>query len=130
MKKFLIVILVFTLAFAFIRIATSTYENISRKNDEKMEVTPQSITDEEAEQLCYQVMGKQDETTGFIFSFNATDTFEQDGKEYYAIRASWLVNNSHMSYIGDFFVSLDGKEIYTGFVSNEEYIFEKQIWSK
>ncbi len=130
MKKILIVILVSLLAFAFIRIATSTYENISRKNDEKMEVTPQSITDEEAEQLCYQVMGKQDETTGFPFSFGVTNTIQHDGKEYYAIRASWLVNNSHLSYIGDFFVSFDGKEIYTGFVNNDEYIFEKQIWRK
>ena len=122
MKKILIIILVFLTVFAFVRIATSTYENINRES--------QIITAEEAEKLCYTVMGEKDETTGFPFSFGVTETFEQNGKKYYAIRASWLVNNSHMSYIGDFFVSVDGREIYTGFVKNEEYTFEDMIWSK
>ncbi len=88
------------------------------------------ITAEEAEKLCYAVMGEQDEATGFPFSFGVTGTIEQDGKEYYAIRASWLVNNSHMSYIGDFFVTTDGKEVYTGFVQAGEYIIEELIWSE
>ena len=122
MKKILIVVLVILMAFAFIRIATSTYENINRES--------QRITAEEAEKLCYTVMGEKDETTGFPFSFGVIVTFEQDGKEYYSIRATWLVNNDHMSYIGDFFVSVDGREIHTGFVKDGEYKFEDMIWSK
>lgn len=33
MKKIIIILLIFLLAFAFIRIATSTYENIKRRNN-------------------------------------------------------------------------------------------------
>lgn len=93
---------------------------------------PQSdrITPEEAEKLCHSVLGDKDEATGFPFSFGVTGTYEKDGKEYYVIRASWLVNNSHMSYIGDFFVSVDGKEIYNGFVQADEYTIENLIWSQ
>ncbi len=88
------------------------------------------ITPEEAETLCYSVLGEEDENTGFSFSFGATGTIEKDGKQYYTIRASWLVNNSHMSYIGDFFVSVDGKEIYGGFVYPDEYSIENLVWSE
>ncbi len=93
---------------------------------------PQSykITPEDAEKLCYSVLGDKDEETGFPFSFGFTGTFENDGKQYYTIRVSWLVNNSHLSYIGDFFVSVDGKEIYNGFVGPDECKMENLIWSK
>lgn len=87
-----------------------------------------TITPEEAEELCYSVFGEKDEDTGFLFSFGVTGTVEKDKKQYYTIRASWLVNNSHMSYIGDFFVRTDGKEIYDGFVQGDEYKIEKLIW--
>ena len=90
----------------------------------------QQITPEDAEKLCYSVLGEKDEETGFLFSFGVTETIEIEGKEYYAVRASWLVNNSHMSYIGDFFVSVDGKEIYSGFARPGEYTIENLIWSK
>ncbi len=88
------------------------------------------ITPEEAEKLCYTVMGEKDEDTGFPFSFGVTGTAEIDGKEYYTIRAAWLVNNDHMSYIGDFFVTTDGKEVYTGIATPDEYTIEEMIWSK
>lgn len=130
MKKILIIGIVLFTAFAFIRIATSTYENIRREKDADIVLKTQKITAKEAEDLCYTVMGKQDEATGFPFSFITTGTVERDGKEYYSIRASWLVNNSNMSYIGDFFVSVLGEEIYTGFVQGTEYTFEDLIWSK
>ena len=129
MKKILIVVLVLLFAFAFIRITTSTYENI-RRDDTQIVLENQRITAEEAEKLCYTVIGEKDEATGFPFSFPVTEIIEQDGQEYYAIRASWLVNNDHMSYIGDFFVSVDGTKIYTGFVQDGEYTFEDLIWSK
>ena len=88
----------------------------------------QRITSENAEKLCYSVLGEKDEETDFPFSFRTIKIIEKDGKEYYVVRASWLVNNSHMSYIGDFFVSMDGKEIYDGFVNADEYSKEKLIW--
>ena len=86
------------------------------------------ITPEDAEKLCYSVLGEKDEETGVPFSFGVTQTINKDGKEYYVIRASWLVNNSHMSYIGDFFVSVDGKEIYSGFSGPDNYTIENLIW--
>lgn len=88
------------------------------------------ITPEEAEKLCYSVLGEKDEDTGFPFSFGATGIYEEDGKQYHVIRASWLVNNSHLSYIGDFFVSVDGKEIYNGFAKSGSYEIENIIWSE
>ena len=88
------------------------------------------ITPEEAEKLCYSALGEKDGQTGFPFSFATTETVEKDGEEYYVVRASWLVNNSHFSYIGDFFVKTDGKEIYNGFADDGEYTIENIIWSK
>lgn len=86
------------------------------------------ITQQEAEKICYSVFGEKDEETGFIFSFGTSGAVKRDGNQYYVIRASWLVNNSHLSYIGDFFVSADGKEIYSGTVLEGEYIMEDLIW--
>jgi len=86
------------------------------------------ITQQEAEKLCHLVFGEKDEETGFIFSFGTSGAVKTGGKQYYVIRASWLVNNSHLSYIGDFFVSADGKEIYGGTALSGEYIMENVIW--
>ncbi|MBR5236704.1 MAG: hypothetical protein IKW06_04980 [Clostridia bacterium] len=86
------------------------------------------ITQQEAEELCHLILGEKDEETGFIFSFGTSGAVETQGKQYYVIRASWLVDNSHLSYIGDFFVSADGKEMYDGTAFQGEYIMEKVIW--
>lgn len=88
------------------------------------------ISKEEAEELCYAVLGEEDEETGYPFSFGVSGAVERSGKKYYTIRASWLVNNSHMSYIGDFFVSADGDEIYTGLALSGEYEMTSLVWSK
>ena len=96
----------------------------------KMSEKNESITPEEAEKLCYLVLGEKDEETGFPFSFSATSTLERNGIQYHVIRATWLVNNDHMSYIGDFFVSSDGKEIYSGFIEGDKYSLGNLIWSK
>ncbi len=88
------------------------------------------ITASEAEALCYSILGEKDKETGFIFSFGTTSAVEKDKKQYYVVRASWLVNNSHMSYIGDFFVSADGKEVYNGVALQDEYQMEDRIWSE
>ncbi|MBE7036984.1 MAG: hypothetical protein E7403_06800 [Ruminococcaceae bacterium] len=86
------------------------------------------ITAQEAEQLCFKVLGEKDADTGFPFSFGVSGAVKKDGKLYYVIRASWLVNNSHMSYIGDFFASADGKELYNGLVQSGEYEMLDKIW--
>ena len=88
------------------------------------------ITQEEAEKLCYSVLGEKNEETGFTYSFGVSGAVKAKGKQYYVIRASWLVNNSHLSYIGDFFVSADGKELYSGTALQDEYIMEKLIWEE
>ena len=92
--------------------------------------TVNGITMREAEELCYYVLGEKDEDTGFTFSFGTSGAVEKDKKQYYVIRASWLVNKSHLSYIGDFFVSSDGKEIYSGTASPGEYIMVNRIWGE
>ena len=147
-KNILIIILVLIFLFVFIRITTSTYENIKRRNnapvqDQEMiidetksdgDITPISVDDvkgitgQEAEKLCYYVMGEKDEDTGFTFSFGTSGAVQKGEKQYYVIRASWLVDNNHLSYIGNFFVSADGKEIYDGVVSGEEYEMMDLIW--
>lgn len=151
MKKILVVILVLLFVFAFIRITTSICENLKRRNDAQGIPVPnqdvavhetktdcdiieisvdhvRGITQQEAEKLCYSVFGEKDEETGFIFSFGTSGAVKTEGKQYYVIRASWLVNNSHWSYIGDFFVSADGKEIYGGTALSDEYTMENVIW--
>ena len=147
-KNILIIILVLIFLFVFIRITTSTYENIKRRNnapvqDQEMiidetksdgDITPISVDDvkgitgQEAEELCYYVMGEKDEDTGFAFSFGTSGAVQKGEKQYYVIRASWLVDNNHLSYIGNFFVSADGKEIYDGVVSGEEYEMMDLMW--
>ena len=100
---------------------------------EIIEISPDSvkgITQREAENLCFSVLGEKDEETGFTFSFGTSGAVEAGGKQYYVIRASWLVNNSHLSYIGDFFVSADGKKIYSGTALQGEYIMENVIWEE
>ena len=86
------------------------------------------ITQQEAEKLCQSVLGEKDEETGFLFSFGTSGAVKAKGKQYYVVRASWLVDNSHLSYIGDFFVSSDGKEIYNGTALSGEYTMENVIW--
>lgn len=88
------------------------------------------ITQQEAEELCYFILGDKDDATGFTFSFGVLGAVKTNKKQYYVIRASWLVNNSHLSYIGDFFVSADGKEVYSGTALEGEYIMESIIWKE
>ncbi len=150
MKKFFGVVLILLLVFAVIRIATSTYENMKRRDNTLVQeretaigetganaaITPipvdnvKGITAREAEALCYEFMGEKDADTGFAFSFGTSGAVQRGEKQYYVIRASWLVNNDHLSYIGDFFVSADGKEIYDGVVSGDTYEMMDLRWKK
>ncbi len=88
------------------------------------------ITPQQAAELCYTVMGEKDEATGFTFSFGVSAAVERNQKQYYVVRASWLVDNSHLSYIGDFFVAADGKEIFSGIFQPDEILMSDLIWSR
>ena len=129
MKKPFIAVLTVGLLLIAVIAGMATHKNAMRQNIDTETSLNQTITPQEAEKLCYSVMGEEDKETGFPFSFGYAETIVKDGKEYYAIRASWLVNNSHMSYIGDYFVSVDGKEIYTGSANNGKYEFDQLIWN-
>ena len=91
---------------------------------------PETITAEEAEKLCAEVLGDYAEETGFPISYKCTDEIDFFGKEYYVMHISWLVNNSHLSYIGNAFVTKDGKAIYDGVVSGEEFEITSLRWQK
>ena len=100
-KNILIIILLLIFLFVFIRITTSTYENIKRRNnapvqDQEMiigetksdgDITPISVDDvkgitgQEAEKLCYYVMGEKDEDTGFAFSFGTSGAVQKGEKQ-------------------------------------------------
>lgn len=75
------------------------------------------VTQQEAEQLCRDVLGEVAPETGFPLSYNCTGTQTVDGREYYVMTISWYVNGMHWSYISNCFVLCDGSEIYDGFVS-------------
>lgn len=100
--------------------------------DEIIEIPVESvvgISAEQAQNLCDDVMGESDETTGFPFSFGVSGAILVDNHQFYVVRASWLVNNSHMSYIGDFFVLADGSVIYDGVAYDGKYEIINMIWS-
>lgn len=88
------------------------------------------LTAQEAEKLCGEVMGEVAEETGFPISYRCQGEVSANDKFYYVMHISWLVDNSHWSYIGNCFVSSDGREIYDGIASEKEYKIAKLLWSK
>ena len=88
------------------------------------------ITKQEAEELCGQVLGERAEENGFPISYRCISAVSANDKYYYVMHISWLVNNSHWSYIGNCFVSIDGQEIYDGIVSQDEYKMTQLRWKK
>ena len=111
-------------------IITDKVSGEEKTEEPEEEKTGNIISAAEAEQLCRKVMGEVAEETGFPMSYGYTETVEINGRAYHAIRVSWLVNNSHMSYIGDLFVTTDGSEIYDGVVYNGEYEIAELRWEK
>lgn len=95
-----------------------------------VEQNEEYITEQEAEKLCGEVMGEVAEETGFPVSYRCRGAVSVSGKFYYVMHISWLVDNSHWSYIGNCFVSCDGREIYDGIVSEKEYKIIKLLWSR
>lgn len=89
-----------------------------------------SFEKEDAEKLCAEVLGDYAEETGFPISYKCIDKKTVDGKEYYVMHITWLVDNMHQSYIGNAFVSTDGEEIYDGIVSGDEFEITSLRWKK
>lgn len=83
------------------------------------EQTSAPITQEEALALVEDHFGEKDEATGNTFSIGFEDMVTLDGVEYYNFRVSWLVNGDHMSYLTNYLVSLDGKEM-KGYLPQEQ----------
>lgn len=86
------------------------------------------ITSMEAEQLCQEILGDSAEENGFPISYRCISAVSVNDKLYYVMHISWLVNNSHWSYIGNCFISYDGKEIYDGLFLQEEYSMTELRW--
>lgn len=86
------------------------------------------ITSMEAEQLCQEILGDSAEENGFPISYRCISAVSVNDKLYYVMHISWLVNNSHWSYIGNCFVSYDGKEIYDGLFLEEKYSMTELRW--
>ncbi len=88
------------------------------------------LTSIEAEQLCRDVLGDKAEENGFPISYKCISAVSANDKLYYVMHITWLVNDSHWSYIGNCYVSFDGREIYDGVVSGEEYEITDLRWKK
>ena len=139
MKKYvLLIITVVVLFFAVVSVMKNAPLKNHQTDTDKAEThiveipvdSIKGITKQEAEKLCYSVLGEKDADTGFTFSFGVSGAVKRGEKQYYVVRTSWLVNNSHLSYIGDFFVSADGNEIYNGTALSGEYEMTDKIWIK
>lgn len=88
------------------------------------------LTYDEIVAICIEYFGENGDIEGhqgwpYVFlcaeySFPGEDVIiEREGKEYYIVRISWIVNadrpeESYPSYAGHAFVSIDGNEIYDG----------------
>lgn len=99
------------------------------------QATTQGISTDEAINLCAKKLGDKDEETGnsLVYSYECTVSFQ--GKEYYVIYRSWIVDEgtdaAHPSFIGYAIVVVDGSEIYDGLddqVGN--YYVGDKLWGK
>lgn len=87
--------------------SSSAAENSSSQSQD----SSAAITPDQGAALLEEKLGSVDSSTGNQMSYGYEDTLTLDGIEYYRYRVSWLVNNDHLSYLTDYLVSTDGKEI-------------------
>lgn len=75
-----------------------------------VEVTPAEthITAEEGAAVLEKLLGTVDEATGNLMSYGYENTLVVEGTDYYNYRVSWLVDNSHLSYLTNYLVSVNG----------------------
>lgn len=101
----------------------SDVENIARQSEN-------GLTKQDAELLCQEVLWEQAEETGFPVSYRCIAAVSAEDQLYYVMHIAWFVNNSHWSYIGNCFVSIDGQEIYDGVVSDGIYEMTELRWKQ
>ena len=102
-------------------INTTNETNTTSTNDKTNNET--TITIEDATRILEAKYGTVDSMTGNTMSYGyITKVKDSKGNEYYAFRESWLVDNSHSSFLQNVFVSLDGKIIKT---SSEPVVYEE-----
>ena len=106
-----------------VEVPISDVESIAKEKED-------GITKEEAESLCRERLGDKAEENGFPISYRCIGAVSANEKLYYAMHITWLVDNNHWSYIGNCYVSSDGKEIYDGIVSPARYEITELRWSK
>lgn len=104
-----------------VEIPISDVETIAKQSEN-------GLTSMEAEQLCREIVGEKAEENSFPISYRCISAVSVNDKLYYVMHISWLVNNSHWSYIGNCFVSYDGKEIYDGLFLEEKYSMTELRW--
>lgn len=93
--------------------------NIVNESTTTVDKVDKNITQEEAEKILEKKYGTVDTETGNTMSYAyITKIKDKEGKEYYAFRESWLVDNNHLSFLQNIFVSLDGKKIETTSVAS------------
>ena len=88
------------------------------------------LTEEDAELLCVDLFGDFDETMGFPIAYGTFGAVAANDTYYYVINMQWLVDNSHWSYIGTRYVSIDGQEIYDGVALQNEHEIGRLVWEK
>ncbi len=88
------------------------------------------IMKQEAESLCREILGDKAEENGFPISYRCISAVSANNKLYYVMHITWLVDNNHWSYIGNCFVSSDGREIYDGIVSPSKYKMTELRWKQ
>ena len=106
-----------------VEISISDIEVIAQQNQN-------SLTQQEAEKLCRDVLGDKAEENGFPISYRCISAVSANDKLYYVMHITWLVDNNHWSYIGNCYVSSDGQEIYDGIVSPAKYKMTELRWKK
>ena len=94
------------------------------------EAKENGITVKEAEELCVEVLGDMAPETGFPIFYKCISAVSAKGKLYYVMNISWFVNETHLSYIGNCFVSSDGTEIYDGIANSDGYEMTQLRWRR
>lgn len=96
------------------KINSNIAQNEISQNTEISNKTNGEITQEEAVKIAENEYGTSDIETGNTMRYvYITTVKDKNGNKYYAFRESWLVDNDHLSFLQNVFVSLDGKTIKT-----------------
>lgn len=95
----------------------SKNEITTNSNSSSENTKLENISKEQAEEILKDKYGTEDKETGYTISYGyMAKVKDENDKEYYAFRQTWLVN-SRSSFLKNIFISTDGKDIKTSEVS-------------